>query len=434
MSSWALEFEGDRRRLADWGIINPKLETQSLAGDTLSFEIAVASISTEPPFPYGATLDLYFGDTRRFRGLVTRLRAIGSGAGERCRYVVSGPWWQLDNLVYQDTSLILVDPANPESSLTPIYNSQVVLFQTHNFTRRTNGEQITNILEFARSKGVGFTIGTIEPAIYVPWEEGRDLSCGEALKRCSRWQPDLVQWFDYSTTPPTIHFKRRASLDAVELDLNGGTAIDVVEINPREDLQPAGVKLYIVRRYVGDNGRAHVYQQTLSAGDVGDGVGSIVMTIALEGSANGDDTSEEEPVPATLAIDYLASISTLQYEGSITLKEEEASGSLRVGNVLNLTNGRAAWATMIALIQTVEEDLNKGETVVRFGPPSQLSVQNFIELARAARRRDNSTGQALARKSGISALTPSISLPETELIEVCDKDTKSPKTIAVRRA
>jgi hypothetical protein len=59
-----------------------------------------------------------------------------------------------------------------------------------------------------------------------------------------------------------------------------------------------------------------------------------------------------------------------------------------LGNVLNVTGGRAEWAGMNASIQTVEEDIDNGVTRVTFGPPAHLNIPSVIEMLRTGRPPD----------------------------------------------
>lgn len=81
----------------------------------------------------------------------------------------------------------------------------------------------------------------------------------------------------------------------------------------------------------------------------------------------------------------------LQYDGTVECTEGESfggagiapvcSGFARPGQVLNLVNSaNAAWSTMMAPIQIVEEDLETGKTTITFGTPRHLGVQDLITL------------------------------------------------------
>jgi hypothetical protein len=73
-----------------------------------------------------------------------------------------------------------------------------------------------------------------------------------------------------------------------------------------------------------------------------------------------------------------------------------------MGQVLNVTAGRTEWATMRALVQTVDDDVDNGRSVIQVGPATHLGAGDLVELLRANRGRrlviDNS-----ARFSGIDA-------------------------------
>jgi hypothetical protein len=60
-----------------------------------------------------------------------------------------------------------------------------------------------------------FQIGTIMPAMAAmtgPYFEVTDMKCGEIIRKILRYLPDVVQWFDFTTSPPTLNFNHRANL------------------------------------------------------------------------------------------------------------------------------------------------------------------------------------------------------------------------------
>lgn len=123
-----------------------------------------------------------------------------------------------------------------------------------------------------------------------------------------------------------------------------------------------------------------------------------------------------EPVPTGLAHDLYDALNTLQYEGTVTLAEEECSGSTPVGKTLNIDNGRSEWGTMDALIQEVHENVDTGTTRIHFGPVEHLGGKNLLELLRvsragvAGRVGDGNTGAATMRATGKPAKGNSIGL------------------------
>jgi hypothetical protein len=97
--------------------------------------------------------------------------------------------------------------------------------------------------------------------------------------------------------------------------------------------------------------------------------------------------TEAEPVPAGLAQALYDAVSVLQYDGVLELTEQECSGMGEQGLLLNLTGGRAEWATMAAQIQRVEEKLDVGLTRITLGPAKHLGHAELTEWLRANRRR-----------------------------------------------
>lgn len=424
-----LEYNGSRRPLKSWGIEGARLQRVSLDADTLSFEIPSRSIHDEPPFPFGAELSLWLDSVCRFRGKVCELPAIIAADRDANRYVVANAWSELASTLFQDSRYVFKNPDDPESAKIVTNNTAVVLFQTLAGILRTNGEQITLALQYAIDHGVELQIGTIDPAIKVPFEEATDVTCAEVIRRSCRYQPDTVSWFDYATQPPTLHLRRRGALSAVTLDLDAASVIISAEPSARYDLQPVGIKLFIERISV-TQGKATIWYQEQLAGNATEGPRCIVSTIPCVGTDPDDNY-----VHKTLAVDFYASLSTLQWEGTIKLGEVECSGLLSPGKVVNLSNGRAAWSTMAALVQETIEDLDSGRTSVKFGPPTQLGAQDFLELARTARLTtvNNNTGRSNTITTGTqSSGNPAIAqATQTFPLKACDSTTGKDTTVWV---
>jgi hypothetical protein len=103
-------------------------------------------------------------------------------------------------------------------------------------------------------------------------------------------------------------------------------------------------------------------------------------------------------------------VSVLQYDGELTLQEQEVSGSLSVGDLFNLTGGNlAAWTTMNGMVQSITEDLDNGTTQVEFGPPKHLSAGELVDLLRVNRSRTIFYWPTL-QTSGIGAGSESVAL------------------------
>lgn len=92
-----------------------------------------------------------------------------------------------------------------------------------------------------------------------------------------------------------------------------------------------------------------------------------------------------ESAPTGLAQELHTALSVLHWQGEFERLEAEVSGDAHPGRKLNLTGGLAAWATMDAMIQTVEEDISEGRTTISFGPPEHLGPSDLVEMLRATR-------------------------------------------------
>lgn len=102
---------------------------------------------------------------------------------------------------------------------------------------------------------------------------------------------------------------------------------------------------------------------------------------AVESIESGD------PIPNGLAQYLYESLSVLHYDCTLTLLEEECTGIVDIGNILNLSGSRPEYATMAALIQSVSYLIDTGQTEITAGPPKHLSLTDLLALLRANRVR-----------------------------------------------
>ena len=110
--------------------------------------------------------------------------------------------------------------------------------------------------------------------------------------------------------------------------------------------------------------------------------------------------TEAEPVPAGLAQALYDAASVLQYDGALELTEQECSRRGAPGSLLNLTGGRAEWATMAAQIQRVEEKLDLGQTRITVGPAKHLGHARPDGVAAREPRRGGISYRLSERTSG----------------------------------
>ena len=115
-----------------------------------------------------------------------------------------------------------------------------------------------------------------------------------------------------------------------------------------------------------------------------------------------------QDIPAGLAQAIYTSLATLQYEGDVSSVAADISGGVNMGNTLNLSGGRAEWATMNAQIQSIVKDLGAGRTTVKLGPTRWLAAGDLTQLFLVNRYRriyynplTRQTGQSNQQSSSV---------------------------------
>jgi hypothetical protein len=488
--TWTLKYEGEEKTLAEWGIgdVSRRLSNQSM--DTVTFKIPGNTIDAPLQFAPRKVIQIFQDEQLWFTGIVTKTPIYGSASEEFHRYTLSGPWWYFDNLIYQQIWKEPVNPNDADSTLENVQKSHLILGQNADGDAITIGEQLEDIIDYVNT-AVGEPVVAfaedIDLPIYIPFDECKDLSCGEVIRRLLRWAPDVITFFDYTETVPVLHILRRSQLASSMLNIGDLNEFHFV---PRYDLQIQAVVLKFEKTHK-SSGKSWktVEVQRYPSNATGMELGSLVMTIELEGTQSThikqdvetaliQITSEtwwqkhlpglgsvsnftvedpdregtlpnelvsgsiaawmncsveedivsakisyetedeivhnrevavkinttdaqsksyrslvsyigEETVPASLAGNIYQSVSVLQYEGKIRLVNEEISGAF-LGKVINIAGGREDWEAMNAVVQTVEEYLDRGETIIVLGPAKHLGPDDLSELTKSNRYRFSS--------------------------------------------
>ena len=272
--------------LADLGITSCVRELSNLTEDTLKFRTKGLDFDEDPLFEYGETVTLTRDGVTVFKGRVTFIPRYASPREEYQDYQVLGPFWYLDNLVYQQLWTIKDADHNDEQ----VYKSRVILGQNAAGAKVTVGAVINEILSFAIAAGAPISVGTISVGIQAPWDEAVDITCGEAIRRMLRWVPDVVGYFDYTTSNPTFHLKRRSALDTVAFDLADGAPINSLNILRRFDLQVPAVVINYEKESWTDGDDEDVQQEipeenvetdAYPSGSDGREFGAVVATVEL---------------------------------------------------------------------------------------------------------------------------------------------------------
>lgn len=118
-----------------------------------------------------------------------------------------------------------------------------------------------------------------------------------------------------------------------------------------------------------------------------------------------------ESVPVGLANYIWQATHQLHYDGNLVIAEDECSGLIGIGNVVNVIGAQDEHATMKAVVQSVAEAIDEGQTSVTIGPPKHLGLDDIIEFLRSNRTRRRFTPSS-AMTAGQSFTATPIDLGE----------------------
>jgi hypothetical protein len=518
---WTLEYDGETKTFEEWGLGPPARTLISQGIDTVQFAQPGASFTVAAQFATGGTATIYRDGVRWFFGRFRSPRRHGDSKSEGYSWKLEGPWRWLDRIIFRQVWKFYVDGVLTDWATSRLMLGQKIADDGFTLEYQNTGVQIQEVAAWAIAHGAPMQLDTADlPAVPFPALEVKNAFCGECIVKMMQFSPDAVTWFDYSTSPPTLKIKRRASLVPVTLSQTGGTVIRSGEITPRDDLQAAGVVIEYettstvngfqnrvvtydiqpdgVTTYDGETpasiivtpaplvlaSEADVIQQTvtLEGGNISYASASIVCEAIDHGSAawwtarqpqlahasvrglvitpvtrtgvlanelkNGNHATwmggtvvEEEikatasydrystladgvteildervvneplsvmirttslstntyqsaasgtlaePQPVGMAQAIYSAVRVLHYDGQIELEEEEVTGSVGIGNTLNLSGGEAALETMNAVVQRVVEECGNGTTQITFGPPKHMGPDDIMEYLRMLRYR-----------------------------------------------
>lgn len=279
---WTLRLGATERSLADWGISGVRRQRRSQASDELTFQLDGRAFERQAPFDAGDAITVLRGGVPWFTGRVVALARGASGSSESIGYRVAGPWWFLDQLVYQQVWHVYHGP--------DVRKSHCLLNIWADGSLMGVRDQLNEALQWAHDRAVArygaspFVWDRAEfPDASIPTDEVRDITTAEVVRKQLRWVPDAVTWFDYSTTPPTFHCRRRSAL---ALNTLSGPSARVTEIRltPRYDLVVPSVVLKYERVDTIDGvSIPSLSTDVAPAGSDGTEFGALAATIDLQG-------------------------------------------------------------------------------------------------------------------------------------------------------
>ena len=176
------------------------------AGSTLHFANRDVDTFTARGLPAGLLQSgdevvIAYKGTTVFRGDVKTITDRHGRGDDRIQDVtVAGPWDKLQRLVFRQTWNRAVKGGSPVTFST----SRVILGQQPTGAAQTMNAQVAEIVNYAATK-CGITLGAnAAPALYLPFDEARDITCADAIRRELRFFPKLIVRFDYSSSTPAL--------------------------------------------------------------------------------------------------------------------------------------------------------------------------------------------------------------------------------------
>lgn len=317
---------GVEKSAADWGVGDLVRTRVNQQADTVTFRAAGRGSDADPLFAYGSTVRLFKDGAPWFYGRVVQAPGRASARAEDQLYRLAGPWWYLDNLVFQQAWEI-TNGVSPD--LIPTDKSRVILGQAADGTKLASGAAIVEVLNYAISHGAPLAIGTITPNALAPYAEVLDESCAAMIRHFLRWTPDAITVFDYTTSPyPTLSIVQRSSAASVSLPAYGAPASGL-EITPRYDLQTPCVQLKFEQTNDIDGDTFTTLNvQTAPPTATGGELGALVMTIDLAGAraTYHSQAITTGPIPSSGA----TTSAVLWWQGKFAWLNDFAAGDLSV--------------------------------------------------------------------------------------------------------
>ncbi len=139
-------------------------------------------------------------DVTVFRGTLEKRvhhRSRGDLSSETC--TISGPWSKMARLVYRQ---------NWYTKTGVELSSRLILNQTQSGAKQSLSSELSEILRHGASE-CGYQVGTISVGTqYLPFDECRDITVADAIRRELRFFPKAIVRFDYSLATPQISISR----------------------------------------------------------------------------------------------------------------------------------------------------------------------------------------------------------------------------------
>ena len=272
--AWTLQHGVTVQSLEVWGLHNAVATLRSFAPSTLAFE-HVAEFDATPLFAYGDTITLRDSDNVvRFLGRVRQLPASAGGGSESRRYVVEDLLGDLSRRVFGQTW--------QHYGAGDGISARVVLFDVAGYKKSVK-QTVEDIITAAAASGVSVQMGDADDLEISPRKlDVTGMTFLEVLKASCVYSPDVCTQVDYTTTPPTLHFIRRANATAHSLPVL--ESAESFEVQPLYDQRIEGVYLvYETRTTIDSRDYRSLVDDVFPAETSPTGERVLFQTLTLQG-------------------------------------------------------------------------------------------------------------------------------------------------------
>src|SRR5581483_11454210 len=308
MNTLTLKYGSDERFLADWGISMPKLQLLSQAVSRMTFPVPGADPATVDAFeiPYKGLCSVYMdrvsggggfsGGTLIFQGRRSDIEGMADPARPALNFVLSDPWWDLEQVIFQHFWQVVTSISSGVPTYGTQYFSQLNLFQDISagpgapWTTLSTDRQIAQIVTFANGSGANVQLGACDPAWNLPVFPVKNITCAAAVLHCLSLVPNAVTFFDYSTSPPTLHIRQRPNCTAVTMPFGNGPTTDgspmhkSSRLRPLSNLQASQVVLQYRKNFNYNGGQStNLLIDSYPVASNGRSLGAIVAAVDLRG-------------------------------------------------------------------------------------------------------------------------------------------------------
>jgi hypothetical protein len=288
MAKLTLTHGNATKELHQWPVNRVVRRRVSLGVDTVTFNAAHGNVD-KAPFSYGDTIKLSRDGTQWFVGRVIAMDYGVEAKREVINYTLAGPWWYLEQLVFQRPWFAYYNQAGQQQ-----VNTTHVLLHVADSSLVPIQDTFKVVVAYAASKGAPMqAAAAIDLPITPPVDEVRDMTCAEVIARMMRWHPDAVTWFDYTTNPPTLHAKRKKNL--TKAPLLKYPEVKGVNFIPRYDRQKSSVAIrYELTTTVDGRERLQIIDDIAPVGAVVGDITGLTFTVSLHGPSVNTVSAEIE--------------------------------------------------------------------------------------------------------------------------------------------